>query len=985
MRRRVSPSVPPHTAKERNGLNNIYVALDLEMTGQDSDRDDIIQIGAVKFDERRVLDRWHSLVKPDVPVPLRITRLTGLRPRELQKAPRFEEVRRPLQDFIGSYPLVGHSIGNDTRFLGAKGLPTHNPEYDTWELATLLVPSLSAYSLEGVAAALSVPTPKSHDALADAEVSRRVFLGLLARLRELPDDLVSQVVQLTAGTGWKLEPLFASLRSTNVRSALSSAIPGSIRAQLLAKGVSESDVATSLLAPAPRVQPLEPVEAPKPLDVDELAETFGPGGALAGTFEGYEQRPQQVEMMRAVAESFNEDRMLLVEAGTGTGKSLAYLLPAASWALQNGERVVVSTDTINLQDQLYNKDIPDIRRALGPEGKKLRATLVKGRSNYLCLKRWEQFRRNGGLSPDETRFLVKVLLWLPNTTTGDVAELPLTAEERVHWLKVCATQDTCVGRRCQLPGGRRCFLFRARQEAEGSHIVVVNHSLMLSDIAAGSTVLPDYDYLVIDEAHKLESVATDQLGFSIDARALGEHLDRISEPLPPDRHEGLASRLPVHLRGSRATSDTANKVISLSQQLAERTARVRARTSDLFLALGPLLSGLGTPSSYDQRLRLTSAVRDQEAWKFAVSTWDNLKLTLTELQASLDEACRLFEELEGLNVLEYDEVMAELQSLQMNNTGITSAMDAILAHPREEDVYWLNISARAGTVSLHQAPLHVGPLLRDRLYSQKKAIVLTSATLSTDRSFDYVEERLGLGEPERLMVGSPFDYRNSTLLLVASDMPEPNSPGYQKALEAAILDLVLAAEGRTMVLFTSHSAVQTTLRAIQRPLAQHDIVVLVHGDGPRHRLLQQFKSNPRSVLLGTRSFWEGVDVVGEALSLLIITKLPFEVPTDPVFVARSESFEDSFSQYSVPQAILRLKQGFGRLIRSKSDRGVVVALDRRLLTKSYGPAFLRSLPGATFRKGPSRLLPREVARWLSAEPAGEQAPASTSPAGRERV
>lgn len=963
-------------------MNQIYVALDLEMTGQDPDRDDIMQIGAVKFDERRVLDRWHTLVNPRVPVPLKISRLTGLRSRDLQGAPRFEEVRRKLQEFIGAYPLVGHSIGNDSRFLRANGLHTANPEYDTWELATLLMPSLAAYSLEGVAQALGVPALQSHDALADAEVSRRVFLALLAKLRELPEDLVRQVVELTAGTDWALEPLFGSLRSADPREAMRAAIPsGSIRAQLLAKGMSESDLTTSLLAPSARVQPLEPADSPRPLDLDELEEVFSPGGALAATFEGYEQRPQQVEMMRAVAEAFNEDRTLIVEAGTGTGKSLAYLLPAARWALQNGERVVVSTDTINLQDQLYNKDIPDIRRALGPEGRELRATLVKGRSNYLCLKRWEQFRRGGGFSPDETRFLVKVLLWLRNTTTGDVAELPLTSEERVHWAKVCATQDTCMGRRCQLPGGRRCFLFRARQEAEGSHIVVVNHSLLLSDIAAGHTVLPDYDYLVIDEAHKLESVATDQLGFSIDARALGEHLDRISEPVPPDRHEGLASRLPVHLRGSRASTETANKVLALSQQLAERTARVRARTADFFLALNPVLAGLGAPSTYDQRLRLTSAVRDQESWEFVTGVWESLKLTLTELQATLDEAASLFEELEGLNVLEYDELLAELQSLQGQNSAITGAMDAVVARPRDEDVYWLNVSAKAGSVSLHQAPLHVGPLLREGLYSQKKGLVLTSATLSTDRSFAYVEERLGLEEPVRLMVGSPFDYKSSTLLLVASDVPEPNSPGYQKALEAAIVDLVLAAGGRTLVLCTSHSAVQTTLKGIQRPLAQADILVLAHGDGPRHRLLQQFKSNPRSVLLGTRSFWEGVDVVGEALSLLIITKLPFEVPTEPVFVARSESFADSFSEYSVPQAILRLKQGFGRLIRSKSDRGVVVALDRRLLTKRYGPTFLRSLPGATFRKGPARLLPREVERWLSAAPGPQAEAMGTSPAG----
>lgn len=945
-------------------MESTFVALDLEMTGQDYDRDDIIQIGAVKFNERRVLDRWQALVRPSVPVPLRISRLTGIHSRDVRNAPRFDEVRQKLGEFIGHHPLVGHSVGHDIRFLRKKGLPVASPEYDTWELATLLIPSLAAYNLEGVAAALGVAPQRAHDAIADAEVSRGVFLALLKKLRELPAELIGEVVDLTTGTDWSLHPLFATVHDRSPLTAPQVAPPGSIKAQLLAKGVSEAELTRSLLAPPARVQPLEPVAEPEPLDIADLGEAFSLRGGLARTFDGYEERPQQVEMMQAVAEVFNEDGTLIVEAGTGTGKSLAYLLPAATWALQNGERVVISTDTINLQDQLHSKDIPDIRSALGARGRELKATLVKGRGNYLCLKRWEQYRRSGQFTLDETRFLIKVLLWLPNTLTGDVAELPLTAEERVHWLKVCATQETCTGRRCQFGGGKQCFLYRARQEAEGSHLIVVNHALMLSDIAAGNTVLPEYGYLVIDEAHKLESTATDQLGFSVDARALGDHLDRVSRGASTERPEGLASTLPVHLRGSRASNQVHDQVVSLSQRLAESTARVRSRVDDFFLALGPILMGMQGSATYDQKLRLTNAIRDQQAWDFVKTTWDNVKFNLTDLQAALDEANVVFEELEGMNVLEYDELLAELQSLQSSNAELTSAMDAIIARPRHQDVYWLNISARTGGVSLHQAPLHVGPLLHEGLYSQKKAVVLTSATLSTDRSFAYVKERLGLPGPRELLVGSPFDYRAAALLLVASDVPEPNSPGYQRAIEAVIVDLVLAAKGRTLVLFTSHSAVQATLKGIQRPLAEHDILVLAHGDGPRHRLLQQFRSNPRTVLLGTRSFWEGVDVVGEALSLLIIAKIPFEVPTDPVFVARSESFEDSFQQYAIPQAILRLKQGFGRLIRSKSDRGVVVALDRRLITKNYGPTFLRSLPGATFRKGPSRLLPREVERWL---------------------
>ncbi|MEJ7652168.1 MAG: DEAD/DEAH box helicase [Chloroflexia bacterium] len=297
---------------------------------------------------------------------------------------------------------------------------------------------------------------------------------------------MAEVADLTAGTDWGLHSLFEYIRST----APGRGSGGDVRAQLLAKGLTESDLADVLQPPAQKVAPLEPEPQRTPLDLDELAQLFTPQGALANTFKGYEQRPQQVQMMRKVAEAFNDGKTLLVEAGTGTGKSLAYLAPVARWALQNGERVVISTDTINLQDQLYNKDVPDVRRAFGKEGEDLKAVLVKGRSNYLCLTRWRSFRRNSDHSPDEVRFIAKVLLWLPNTRTGDVAELPLTADERTHWTKVCATIETCTGRRCQGPNGRQCFLYRARQEAEGAHLVLVNHSLLLSDIAADNAVLP---------------------------------------------------------------------------------------------------------------------------------------------------------------------------------------------------------------------------------------------------------------------------------------------------------------------------------------------------------------------------------------------------------------------------------------------------------------------------------------------------------------
>lgn len=944
-------------------MARVFVALDLEMTGQDYERDDIIQIGAVKFDERRVLGTWKSLVRPSVPVPLRISRLTGISNQSLRSAPRFDSVKEKLASFVGIHPIVGHSVGHDIRFLAHKGLTLYNPYYDTWELATLLMPALAAYSLESVARALHIPATDAHDAAADAEMSREVFLALLKKLSDLPETLLDEVVRLTAQTDWGLAPLFAGM-GEGASTIKKGPMAGSIGAMLRSKGLSENELTSALFAPPKRTPPLEPAPEITSLDLDEVASKFEPTRELSRTFDDYEYRPQQIEMAREVSRALNEENTLMVEAGTGTGKSMAYLVPSAMWALQNGERVVISTDTINLQDQLYNKDIPDVRRALGQAGRKLKATLVKGRSNYLCLRRWEEFRRSSTFSPDELRFLVKVLLWLPNTATGDVAELPLTLEERAHWQKVCATRDSCTSKRCRFADGNQCFLLRARQEAERSHLVVVNHSLMLSDMVSDNTVLSDYKYLIVDEAHKLEAQATDQLSFSADNYAINEHLDRISHTVGADRHEGIASVLPTHLRGSRAPNEAARKVMSLSQELAMKATRARERTAEFFLSLNPVMSGVQGNANYDQHVRLTQAQRRTDAWEGVEAAWSNLQFTLSDLHTTLQNTHKLFEDLEGLNIINYDEVVAELEGLINTNREFLENINFVVAKPREEDVYWLTSSARNGVISLHQAPLHVGPLLSDLLYSKKRTIVMTSATMATDGKFDYIESRLGIENPERLLVGSPFDYKRSTLMLLAGDTPDPGAPGYQKTLENAVLEMVLAAEGRTMVLFTSHSAVQTTAKAIRKQLASNDILVLAHGDGPRHRLLQQFKANPRTVLLGTRSFWEGVDVVGDALSVLVIAKLPFEVPSDPVFTARSESFEDPFSEYAIPQAIIRLKQGFGRLIRSKNDRGVVVVMDKRLTTRNYGGAFIRSLPPCTMRKGPVRLFPREVTRWL---------------------
>jgi DNA polymerase-3 subunit epsilon/ATP-dependent DNA helicase DinG len=732
---------------------------------------------------------------------------------------------------------------------------------------------------------------------------------------------------------------------------------------------------------------------------------------MSQVLTNYEWRPQQLEMSQAVANALNKGHHLVIEAGTGTGKSIGYLLPAILYALRTGERVVVSTNTINLQDQLFTKDLPVLHKVLGgPEkGRKQKAraaredgaqggitdlkfkdALLKGKSNYLCLRRWYSFRRGSPSSIEQLRVMVKLMIWVPETETGDRNELLLLNEENGVWSHVSVSEEGCPLYECQIKQKGLCFFDRAKRKARMADVLVVNHSLLLADLAMGGGVLPEYGHLIIDEAHNLEDEATDALGFTVDRTMVMKLLTELSAP--PNSlgaaddflgklHAALASemsRLKTASGGAGKLASTRNLTVlvdEVSAGLRTTIDRAKGSASELFATLVTLVEVYNDEQNvYDLRQRLTEEVRRHPTWGQLEVVWDNMGLQLAEIEKGLARITTLVGDVDwnamptsisGDGVASYSDVLLELRNNITRLHDLRSNANAAIANPDDGAVYWLEARAKGGDVALRCAPLHVGQLLDEHLFSQKESVILTSATLSTDNDFSYIRERLGLGTGVNKQLSSPFDYGESALVYVPSDMPEPGMPGYQRVLEQTLVDMCIASEGRALILFTSHSAVRATYRAIQRPLEDKGIMVLGHNiDGSRRQLLERFKSNPRTVLLGTSSFWEGIDVVGDALSVLVIAKLPFSVPTDPVFAARSEGFEDPFLQYSVPQAILKFKQGFGRLIRSKSDRGVVAVLDRRVLSKRYGQSFLDSLPDCTTKIGLTANLPDAVADWL---------------------
>lgn len=953
-------------------MHRIYVALDLETTGLDAERDSILEIGAVKFRGKEVLGTWASLVNPLRPIPYKITQLTGIRDEDVREAPALKSVLPALVCFVGNAPMVGHSVHFDLDFLIRQGVLADAQAVDTFELASILVPHAPRYSLEMLARTLGVPAPVHHRALDDAQTAMGLFNALMERALALDVRLLEEIVRLTERSRWPLSELFRDVLAYKGRSAF---VTGSLGQQVQSKVGGDAFGLGIMLVREDESPPLHPTTPKVPVDERVLAQMLEDGGAFARHFPHFEHRPQQVEMLRAVARSLNQGEHLLVEAGTGTGKSLAYLLPAMHFAIQNERPVVISTNTINLQEQLYLKDIPDIQKVLDLD---VRVALLKGRSNYLCLRRLTAMRARDDLNEDELRVLARVLIWQQTTATGDVAELFLPSQqERAVWSQISSEQESCLGEDCPHRQKGRCFFYRARRRAERAHLIIVNHALLLSDVAVDNRVLPEYKYLIVDEAHHLEDAITRQLSFQADFGSLDRQLGEISQKVGAGRYRGFLTDVSMRCRGAvpdylyrdleGLLADARSDV-----DLAQRALRDFFAMTDAFLSEH---AGGADESGYSQRLRITQGVRAQPDWSAVESAWQDCAVILTRVDRSMEQVYRALEGLDSYDIPDLEDMLQDLAAHVLRLRQMRDQIGQFVFNPSDNQVYWLERNSERNTLSLNAAPLRVGDLVRQHIFSQKEAVILTSATLCVGGKFDYVRDRLGAWEAEELAVGSPFDYKASTLVYVPLDMPEPNEPYYQHNLQEALVHLCTAMGGRTLVLFTSYSQLRATARAISKRLADEDILVLEHGDGgSRQQLLTTFRETPRAVLLGTRSFWEGIDVMGEALSCLVIARLPFAVPTEPVFAARSETFEDPFNQYAVPESVLRFRQGFGRLIRSRTDRGVFVVLDKRILSKAYGRMFLESLPPCTVRKGSLTELAEAARQWVDG-PATPSTPA----------
>ena len=935
-----------------------YVSLDLETTGLDPMRDAIIEIGALRFDGDQVLEKFSTFVNPGRKIPSFITELTGITNADVEGAVGARQATYRLADFVGRDPVVGHNIGFDLAFLRQHNVLRGNTSIDTFDLAGILVPHAERYSLANLVNELAIDLPEqNHRALDDAIMAHALYLALMERAAQLPQQTLDELVQLGQRLQWGPVYFFRDAFYVRQREGFS----GGIGAQLASRR--GGDPAGPLFMQEEDVyEPLVPRGDPRPIDVEALVGLLDNDGPLSGVFPEYEYRPQQIEMLQAVAQAFNEKGHLLVEAGTGTGKSLAYVLPAIEWAVQNEQRVVISTNTINLQEQLANKDLPELTKALY----EFRYQVLKGRSHYLCRHQLRALRRRGPATEDEMRVLAKVLVWLPNTLDGDGDGLFLpTRQEQGVWHTLSAANEACDPEHCSFFQSDRCFFYRARAKAESAHILIVNHALLLADIATQNRVLPEYDLLIVDEAHHLEHATTESLRYTVNwpmlDRAFAELLyTRQSFPGLLEEIEGMSNGQP------RKVSTLLQDAVVRLQDAGERALH---QLEMLFSEIERFLNEhVDRNDRYSARLRITPKVREEPGWDSLVRTWAQIAPHFGRVTEGLAQLATGLDELNNGDSPELDNVRARLMGIARRLSEDHQNLKQFIAEPTGRMIYWLEVQENY-PFTLNAVPLHVGDLIREYLFDKKRSVILTSATLRVEGSFEYMRGRLGATMAEALAVGSPFDYRSAALLYVTSDVPEPRNHGYQQMVDQTLIELFRATKGRALALFTSYSQLKATAQAITGKLAQDKITVYAQGSGSsRAQLLENFRRGERAVLLGTRSFWEGVDVPGEALSCLVIVKLPFDVPNDPVVAARSEAYDDPFNEFMVPEAILRFTQGFGRLIRTATDQGIAVVLDQRLLTKRYGARFLESLPDPLIRQGSRAELPDIAERWLAGKP-----------------
>lgn len=950
-----------------------FAVLDFETTGGQP-VDSIIQVGLVLIENNQITDRYSSFVKPEQAIPPFITSLTGIDDAMVADAPPLEEVIMAMQPLLHDSALVAHNAGFDVGFLQraleACGYFRFNGlVLDTMDLLRITYPSLPSLALGNVCESLGIELARAHQADADAEATAIIWLHCLERFQALPQLTTSRIGSIFQGDssdlGWFIQEL-GRQREENPQSDVSHHhyyrqyalnVPdwGEEPFERDAK-----DTAAKLSKPFPKFY-------------EEIKNT------LRERFPGYEEREAQNQMMNEVASAFTDQSHLLIEAGTGTGKSLGYLLPALYYGIREEQKVLVSTHTINLQEQLRERDFPLLHEIFPIPFK---AALLKGRSHYLCLRKFEEKLAYAeyDYGKEDLVTAAQMVVWLSETESGEDEELHFGSRGGDFWRSVSSDADSCQNRNC--PWFKKCFYHRARHSATEADVVITNHSLLFTDIKAEHRILPAYKHLVVDEAHNFEEAASKHLGTEVSWYNLTGAMLWLFKDSKQGQLSILRNRL-MHEPG--VPTDKVIAWCATIDSLHEEFVFMRERWDELCARLYERLYADSGDQTEGQFVLRIAEDRKPQGW----SELEELEETLN---SALSSAMKKIDRL--LLSLKEDDSLSELQSMITNLGGSAKELgrhrDALRFFMKQTDsafVYWMEGGSQHKHKSLQllAVPIDVSHLLKEYFFGAKDSVILTSATLSVAKNFDYIIGQLGLTEAagenkvRTTLLASPFNYRKQALLVIPRDFPglkgaKGGGEGeFLDALTDSLANIATVTRGRMLVLFTSYRMLKLVHGELRERLGPSGIQVMGQGidGGSRSKLLRLFQGSGDSVLLGTSSFWEGVDIPGEALSCLAIVRLPFQPPNHPVVEAKCERLKQSnqnpFMKLSVPQAVIRFKQGFGRLVRTASDRGIVVVYDTRVIDSYYGKHFLYSLPGPKIEHMNVKQLVPRISEWMEGE------------------
>jgi len=941
-----------------------YLIIDLETTGLSYTNDDIIEIGAIRLHPDGHTDTFSQFIKPKKPVPPFIYQLTKISENDIKKADDPKKVLTALHAFINPDDIiVCHNTDFDINFLRYnfdkkinKDLSNHT--LDTLSLCRIFTPFLKSHSLDNMTQYFQIDLPHAHRAIYDAQATATLLTKLTEFILEyvLPHDISFILTVLEYAKNQKKHSIFARNKDINdyllpyIKNIHDEILKNAMKKSPSKENPYNTHLSHHLVG-----------SGTKNATEYTINDVFAQDGAFSKTFENYEHRTGQIDMSNEVLAALETDQYLLVEAGTGVGKSLAYLVSGLLYSKKTGKRIVVSTNTKNLQEQLLFKDIPLLAQTLQLE---FTASLVKGRENYLCLRKWNELinsfrlkQANINLSNNEIIALLYLYMWATHTPTGDIAENHSFADSDASYFfkKVSSDRHLCFHRKCA--HFDKCFLQNARQKAEKANILIINHSLLFSIFQSEQATFGDIEYLVIDEAHNLIHSAAEYLGFSLSYAEISGFLNSIYVA-KKEHISGMVLNLKTATIKSAIPENDKNSLVRTIDELLGYMDLGKACIEKPFRTAGEIVRQKG---SY-QKFRIKAGDTDTRWVAPITEMQENLKkisLFLRSIKESvmLHEAKHFVDQAIYLDFLE--------KSIERMNLYITHC-DDIIEPDLENNAFWLNnMDTRTDDYPdgiFNIATIQVNEILPDLIYRRVKSLICTSATLSLRGSFKYFSTALGFDrirpdntfgfEPKIVnekIVPSPFNYHTQTKIINTAYLPDPADQYYPLQAIKLLTEILTEKPTGTLVLFTANKDIKLMYEYLIQTCFEKGILLLAQGiTGSRTNILNQFKEDGKAVLLGTSSFWEGIDVPGDSLKLLIMYKLPFQVPSEPIIEAYLEKLEkqgkNSFMYYSVPNALLKMKQGIGRLIRSKTDKGVILILDNRVSRKQYGQYFREILP-----------------------------------------